>query len=84
LSYRGISKADALAKLTKTVRDRLQQEGLERVNYEAHDALAIGGQAAVSQTLIIPDTLSVEDHLKAQAIAGDEAAKFMRERYGVM
>jgi hypothetical protein len=57
---------------------------LERVTYEAHDALAIGGQGAVTQTLIIPDALSVEDHLKAQAIAGEEAAKFVRERYGVM
>ena len=80
-SYRGISKSDALARLTGNVREQLAREGLGGVFFEAHDVDPVGGVLAVRLTVEIPDSLPPNQWLRAQQISGEECAKFLRERY---
>jgi len=62
------------------VRQQLAREGLATVFYEAHDVVVIGAPA-VEFTIKILDSLPPNQWLRAQQIAGEESARFLRERY---
>ncbi|MGD0549507.1 MAG: hypothetical protein ABSA81_03040 [Candidatus Bathyarchaeia archaeon] len=83
MTYRGVSKKEALDTLTTRVKDDLSKAGLGGVYYKAEDVVGTGGIPAVTETRKIPDDTSPEMVMKAHEIIGRHVGELFKERYGL-
>jgi hypothetical protein len=82
LTYRGVSKKEALDILTTRVRDDLSKASLGGVYYKAEDVIAVDGIQALTESTRIPDDTSPEMAMKAHEIIGRHVGELFKERYG--
>jgi len=81
LTYRGVSKKEALGILTTRVRDDLSKAGLGDFYFKAEDIVGTGGIPAVTESTNIPDGTSPEMVSKAYEIIGRHVGELFKERY---
>lgn len=82
MQYKGGPQDTALAKLVLIVSERLKTEGLGEARFQAFGVTAAGCEIAVNTQLDVPESYTPGQRISAQVIAGEECAKFIRERYG--
>lgn len=81
MTYRGVSKKEALDILTTRVRGDFSKAGLGDFYFKAEDVGDAGGILAVTESTHIPEGMSPEMVRKAYEIIGRHVGELLKERY---